>query len=119
MINPLPRYLFDRLVEAGVSTLYLNFSGGSDEGYLYIGLLRESGERAECRTDMKDLVQAVDDWAWQVFDYSGAGDGADYGDDYEYDLKNMTTQHTEWCTVRKYQDTETSNFSLEEGEQES
>jgi hypothetical protein len=46
------------------------------------------------------LEKMVDKWAWDVYSYSGAGAGSDYGDDIEYDLVNGTVSTSEWYTSR-------------------
>jgi hypothetical protein len=89
-IQPLPKDIFDSLIAAGENTLRLEFSGGSDEGHLYIGSAHSS-----------ELESRIEDWADEAYPYSGAGDGTDYGDDIEYDLVAMTATHQDWTMVRE------------------
>lgn len=85
-IEPLPKDIYDSLIAAGETTLRLEFSGGSDEGHLYIGSAHSS-----------DLESRIQDWAYDAYSYSGT----DYGDDIEYDLTTMTATHQEWFMVRE------------------
>lgn len=89
-IEPLPKDIYDSLIAAGETTLRLEFSGGSDEGNLYIGSALSS-----------DLERRIEDWADEVYSYNGVGDGTDYGDDIEYDLTAMTVSHQDWHMVRE------------------
>jgi hypothetical protein len=84
--------LYDRLKQSGVETVQLNFSGGSDEGYLDVWIRPQNDSR-----DLeRELEREVEEWAWEHYDYSGAGDGTSYGDRYFYDLVNNTISHEEW-----------------------
>ena len=50
--------------------------------------------------DLLDALESdIDDWAWDVYEYGGAGDGSDYGDDIEYDLVNMQVTTSGWHMV--------------------
>ena len=97
-IEPIPSHLYKRLVEAGVKAVHLSWSGGSDEGLLDVIITHESEGRLP--TAAWDLQSVVDDWAWDVYSYSGAGDGNDYGDDIRYDLTTMKATHSEWYMSR-------------------
>jgi hypothetical protein len=46
----------------------------------------------------QDFANQVEDWAWEVYSYSGAGDGSDYGDDITYDLVKNKVSTSEWYT---------------------
>lgn len=46
------------------------------------------------------LENEIENWAWEVYQYSGAGDGDDYGDDITYDLKEGTATSSNWYTSR-------------------
>lgn len=89
-IKPLPKDIYDSLIAEGATKLRLEFSGGSDEGHLCIGSAHSS-----------DLENRIEDWAYDAYSYSGAGDGTDYGDDIEYDLTTMTATHQEWFMARE------------------
>jgi hypothetical protein len=97
-IEPIPSQLYKRLVEAGVKNVQLSWSGGSDEGLLDVIITHES--EGKLPPEAWDLQSVVDDWAWDVYSYSGAGDGNDYGDDIRYDLTTMKATHSEWYMSR-------------------
>lgn len=106
-IKPLPKGLYDKAKSVGVSNIKLLFSGGSDEGYLNVVL--DDGDGGD-----QDLQSAIEDWAWKVYSYNGAGDGSDYGDDIVYDLSAKTVQHSEWFMERKDGDVSTDKFEVVE-----
>lgn len=88
--KPLKKELYNRAKEAGVNRIILHFSGGSDEGYLDVEL--NSGSLPKHR----DLYNDIEEWAWEVYEYGGAGDGTSYGDTITYDLDNQTMLTQEW-----------------------
>ena len=94
--KPLKKELFDRAKSLGVKVIVLNFSGGSDEGYLnvYTDPYNNSAEHIELRSDLEE-------WGHEVYEYSGGGDGSDYGDDIEYNLSNMRVIASSWQMVRE------------------
>ena len=47
------------------------------------------------------LAADIEKWAWDVYEYSGGGDGNDYGDDITYDLEEMTASWSEWFMQRQ------------------
>ena len=96
--KPLKKELYNRAKEAGVNRIILHFSGGSDEGYLDIEL-----DSADW-TKHKDLYSDIEEWVWEVYQYCGAGDGTEYGDDIVYDLKNNKVSTSEWYTQRSYEE---------------
>ena len=106
--EPLPKRLFDKAKGLGVTEIHLEFSGGSDQGYLSVG--------CEGSSNCHDLEQEIEEWAWDAYDYSGAGDGSDYGDDITYDLVEMTISTSEWCMVR--QDGDREEMTLAVGDEE-
>jgi len=105
-----------------ITEIQLNFDGGSDEGNLSVYVsLAEDGEidwktRKALPTEEQRLLDKfegeVEEWAWQVYDYSGAGDGTDYGDDIAYDIKNNKVKFNEWAMIREDQPTETEELQL-------
>jgi len=123
-IYPLSTEIYNRALELGVTKIILQFEGGSDEGYCNVEAQRPDTEiekewRAlswEVRNEREkaqdpgywqfkktlqeiwDFESKVEDWAWDHYHYSGAGDGSRYGDNVSYDLveKKITTQ--EWYT---------------------
>lgn len=87
--------LLKRCLDTGVEQVKLSFQGGSDEGFLTVRLLPEgSGADDTLETD-------IEEWAWRVYSYSGAGDGNDYGDDITYDLKAKKIITSEWTMERQ------------------
>lgn len=112
-IEPLPKKFYDRAVAAGVASIHLSFSGGSDEGFLDIELRRaEDARDAELGQLRTALETDLEEWAWEVYSYSGAGAGNDYGDDIVYDIKSKFAQHSDWCMQRQDGDTHEEPFSF-------
>lgn len=106
-IEPIPSTLINRAKEAGVKTITLNFSGGSDEGYLNVSLNDDAMHDGE-------LESAIEEWAWEAYTYSGAGDGHDYGDDITYDLETMQATITDWCMTRRDGESFVIDFDVED-----
>jgi len=94
--EPLTKEIYNKAKELKVEKIVLNWSGGSDEGHLYVTFYPHIDDREK----FLQLDKMVDKWAWDVYSYSGAGDGNDYGDDIEYDLVNGTVTTSEWYTSR-------------------
>jgi hypothetical protein len=94
-IIPLPKRIYDKAKEIGTTSIELQFQGGSDEGFLnvYISCDQEGGKYF-------DLYDEIEEWAQDAYQYNGAGDGSDYGDNIEYNLYSMTASHSEWHTER-------------------
>lgn len=119
--HPLPKKLYDRAKQLGLVEIILEFSGGSDEGYLTV-LTGENPPQAPEKhyndPNLKAFHQEVEDWAWSVYDYSGTGDGSDYGDDITYDLEHDKVTYSEWCMVREDQPTEEMKLECDNEENE-
>lgn len=90
-IQPLPKRILKRAKELGITVITLNFRGGSDEGYLNV----DTGGVYD-----RDFYRMVDDWAWDAYSYSGAGDGNEYGDDICYNLEDNRASTSEWYMSR-------------------
>lgn len=111
-ILPLPKRFWDKLVEIEATTLEIRFQGGNDEGF------------CECEINAKDSAKAnaladkIHEWALDSYEYSGAGDGNDYGDDIYYDLKAGTVTHTDWCMERTELTNDPTPILIEETEEE-
>ena len=103
--EPLNKSIYNKAKEQGIESIILHFSGGSDEGYLDV--------ETEPKWD-QDLAREIEEWAWEVYDYSGAGDGSDYGDDIVYNLKNGKVTTSEWFSARQEGDTDNEEMELEE-----
>lgn len=100
--EPLSKKIYDKAKELNIKEISLEFSGGSDEGYLYVNFdynkdRTEEQKKAECQ-----FYGEVEEWAWDAYEYSGAGDGSDYGDNIVYDLDKGTVSTQEWYTRRNY-----------------
>ena len=101
--QPLSKAIYNKAKELGVNTISLEFSGGNDEGHLHVGT----------DTDNYDFEKLVEDWAWKAYDYSGAGDGNDYGDNVVYDLKEGKVSTSEWFHVVKEEAGEVTKIEVE------
>jgi hypothetical protein len=106
----LPKTLYDRAVAAGIKQITFAWSGGSDEGYLDVSF------DAYPITELETLRNDIEEWASDAFDYSGAGEGNDYGDDYVYDLAAKTVSHSAWYTQPVYEDTLSLDLDVVEDE---
>lgn len=95
--EPLSKVIYNKAKALGVEKIVLNFSGGSDEGYLNVTLYPWDQNKS---SELNKLNVEIENWAWDVYSYSGAGDGSDYGDDIEYDLENNKVSSQEWYTCR-------------------
>ena len=107
-IKPLKKEIYARAVEIGVESIELNFSGGNDEGNLNITINPENLHK-EC---LVWLESAIYNWVWEVYSYSGAGDGNDYGDDIVYNLREGTTSHAAWHTAVNYDNPSTGELEV-------
>ena len=123
-IEPLSNRIYDKAIAAGVSKIILNFSGGSDEGYLNVSFEPPRCQPAGYTRGYPSLGRATDEltkevetWAWEVYSYSGGGEGFDYGDDITYDLVNKKVTVSEWYTARTEGDTTEGSLELESDEQ--
>ena len=99
--EPISKELFDKLTAAGITSVTLNFSGGSDEGYLDVTI---EPHRDPSDDDVRNLIKEIEDWAWGVYSYSGAGEGIDYGDEIVYDLIKKKVRTSEWSYERTERD---------------
>ena len=102
--KPLNKEIYNKAKELGVEKIILQFSGGSDEGNLNIDLEPDWNQ---------DFANQVEDWAWEVYSYSGAGEGNDYGDNIEYDLKAGKVSTSEWYTSISNGDAYSSSLRIE------
>ena len=113
----LPKKFYDRAKWLGATKISLEFSGGNDEGFVSVHISNDKMElRGTGDTKVYSLESEIEEWAYEAYDYSGAGDGTEYGDDIVYDLENNTVTTTEWYHERKY--TEPVELTLEIEEQD-
>jgi hypothetical protein len=110
-IEPLNKQIYDKAKELGVEKIELRFEGGSDEGYLSIDIYPEE-------SDKDGLAGIIEDWAWEVYDYNGAGDGNDYGDIITYNLKEGKATTSEWYMARVDEEEDFCDLEIAEEEQE-
>lgn len=103
--KPLSKEIYNRAIKLGVTTITLRFYGGSDEGYLDV-------EVTPWNEDTQIFSDTINDWAWNVYSYSGAGEGHSYGDDIEYDLVNKKVTVSEWYYARQEGDTTKDNLEI-------
>ena len=108
-IEPLSKKIYDKAVSLGITQIELKFSGGSDEGYLNVYVNDEKGFSSNT-----ELEQEIEEWAWQAYGYSGAGDGSDYGDDVVYDLVEKTATASSWHMERTEGDSEDAALEIAE-----
>ena len=99
--EPLKKELYNEAKEIGITSIHLDFSGGSDEGHLYVYAKHPDMNQAveEVRLQIHKLEGALEEWAWEVYEYSGAGDGTDYGDNITYNLAEGKVTTQEWASV--------------------
>jgi len=111
--EPLPRKMYIELIEAGVTEVTLRFMGGSDEGFLDVDFNRAE-DASELPTEKRRaLYDAIEEWAELAYEYSGAGDGTDYGDDITYNLRDNTVTTQGWYLVVQYDDEVRNPLSIE------
>lgn len=105
--QPLNNQIYRKALEQKITSITLRFSGGSDEGYLYVYIDPE-----ERRSN--SFVKEIEDWAWSVYEYNGAGYGeGDYGDTVTYDLTEGKVHVEEWHQKIVYGESYSSPLSLE------
>ncbi len=112
-IKPLPENIYDKAKELGVTEILLEFQGGSDNGYLSVSIWSSQKGRS-----VGELEREIERWAWDVYEYYGAGDGNDYGDNITYNLYQMTATWSEWYTDRVDGSSSESEFEVVKSEQE-
>lgn len=86
----LPKAIYDKAKELGIDTIILHFSGGNDEGYLSVETSPKHNQ---------EFNDDIETWAWEEYNYNGAGDGSDYGDDITYNLETNEVSTEEWYHV--------------------
>lgn len=98
-IAALPKEIFKLAKDKDIAEIKLSFSGGSDEGYLDVSVKKSNSKSYSHWIDDDYLIDKIRDWAWGVYDFNGAGDGNDFGDNIIYNLVKMQATHTEWHSV--------------------
>jgi len=113
-LSNIPKKIIEECKRLGVAKFTCRFSGGSDEGFLEVDL--DEVNWKDMTPDHTALVKEITTWADEAMCYSGGGDGTDYGDDYEFDLTDMTISHTEWYHQPAYNDLGTASVTIDETE---
>lgn len=117
-VKPLSKTLADRAKALGVLSIEIRFSGGSDEGYCSVALNTEDSSHStysygEASSPLNVLAGEIEDWALEVYDYCGAGDGSDYGDDITYDFESNVVEVSEWYMQRVDGDSQEVKLAIE------
>lgn len=103
--EPLSKEIYDKAKSLGITKIGLHFSGGSDEGDLYVETRPEYAPR--------EFVDEIEEWVWENYQYSGAGDGESrYGDDIVYNLETNEVTTKEWYHVVQEEEAQTSTFKV-------
>jgi len=112
-VEPLSKNIYNEAKELGITEIILKFSGGSDEGYLDVELLEAKIDDLD-KAD--ELQRKIEDWAWEVYSYSGAGEGSNYGDTITYNLETNEVSTEEWYHVVQTNTGETNKLEIAEEE---
>ncbi len=103
-VLPLPYEISDEANRLKIKRIYLDWEGGSDEGYLNVNTdpsPHDSAIKPQKKKRLQALCDDIEEWAGEAWQYSGAGDGTGYGDSLVYDLENETVEVSEWFMERK------------------
>jgi len=99
-VQPLKRSLYVRAAQLGIRSIEISISGGYDEGYVEIELNRPALPNVNDE-DIRALEREFEDWVYEVYETSGAGDGTSYGDRITYDLIENTVSNHQWYYARQ------------------
>lgn len=97
--KPLKKEIFDKARELGITEIQLEFQGGSDEGWVYVNCIHPAGSG-----EFQKFAGEIEEWVWQVYDYSGAGEGTDYGDNITYKVAEAVEENGTWKIPTTSQD---------------
>lgn len=119
-IEPLKQELHDEAKALGITKIHLQFSGGSDEGFLYVHFDYKENNAGghDSVFPLASLEEAIEKWVWSVYEYSGAGDGSEYGDNITYDLEEKKVSHDGWYHALQYEDNGTVPLELSSDDSE-
>jgi hypothetical protein len=109
--EPLKKAIYDKAKELGITNILLKFSGGHDEGFLDVEF--EPYDKHD-----QDFANEIEEWAWETYSYSGAGQGNEYGDDINYDIENNKVSTREWYHVVEEDEEDDLPLEIAEEEQE-
>ena len=91
-IQPFPKKLLEKAESLHIKSITLQWQGGSDEGHLYVDINPSNSQTYTLNTE-------IEDWAYNAYAYSGAGDGSPYGDNISYNFENKTATCTSWYST--------------------
>jgi hypothetical protein len=111
-IEPLSKKIYDKAISLGITEIILAFSGGSDEGYLNVSFVWEDKPKDFNPDDEHAFQSEVEEWGFEAYEYSGAGEGNDYGDNVTYDLVNKTATTDEWYMARTEGDSTSAKLKI-------
>lgn len=114
-VAPLTKTLRDACVDAGVKYFILRFEGGDDQGVLDVELYYKDEVGGG---DSSTLTESIEDWAYNAYNYSGAGDGSPYGDNYTYNLVDNTVKHDSWHSVVEHDAGDKVNLEIADDNKE-
>lgn len=118
-IQPIKKILVDRARDLGIKKIVLQFQGGSDNGFLEVELERGDVLNTWGNPKYQSLASDIEEWAWSVYRYSGAGDGDDYGDNITYSLDDGKAYHQSWYHEVKYEEeTEEGTFEIADNDED-
>ena len=100
--KPLKKEIFDKARELGITEIHLEFHGGSDDGWVHVNCIRPFRENTV--KFFYKFQQEIEDWVWQVYEYNGAGDGRDYGDNITYKVGEAVEENGTWKIPTTSQD---------------
>lgn len=107
----LSKEIYDKAISLGVTSITLYFMGGSDEAILEVGCVANNKEN---NSQIRSFESEINEWAFDAYNYSGAGDGSDYGDDIKYDLVNNKVIVSSWFHQRVENDDVEMKMEIEE-----
>lgn len=119
--KPLTKELVDYLKGLGIIAFRVHWEGGSDEGY-YHGEILEMDTVLLDNKPSEELTKVAEQQAREIIAkwadypggyYNGAGDGTSYGDEYTYNLKDMTVSHDQWYHVQQHDSKGSSRISVQ------
>lgn len=95
MSHQLPAELFRKLKENNVDKLTVTLTGGNDEAIV------DCDFQPWPKAYTSEIETLIDDWIYSSFNFSGAGDGTEYGTHYVYDLNAGTCYSQDFYTEIK------------------
>lgn len=116
------RELLEEAKRLGIETISVDLSGGSDEAFVDVSFDAGSTDDKEierARSALEESVrEVVEDTVCDKYGFSGAGEGTDYGDEYEYHINSGTITKREWSYRRVDEEEEKIEMSVRESESE-